>query len=293
MPPLFLESLMADNPVMIDGQLDNRLPVTDRGFQFGDGVFETMRLYAGGIPWIKAHLARLESGAWRLGLPCILDDIKDMVGRFLEMCPPEGVVRLSLTRGDSFGGYAQPRESAVRSVLQYRPLPSHIDVWQAKGVSVRICNLHLSAQPALAGIKHMNRLEQVLARQEWNRTDIQEGLMLDQAGRLVEGTMSNLFCVHGGTLLTPDLSAAGVEGVTREKVLQLAQRWSLPVIVGPVGMNDLIEADECFVTGSVMGVVPLVQLVSLPGDHNNITADWRIGPLTRKMQQGIRKQMEP
>jgi 4-amino-4-deoxychorismate lyase len=284
---------MADSPVMIDGQPDNRLPVTDRGFQFGDGVFETMRLYAGGIPWLKAHLARLESGAGKLGLPCALDDIRDMVRRFLEMCPPDGVVRLSLTRGDSFGGYAQPHNSATRSVLQYRSLPSHINVWQEKGIRIRICNLRLSAQPALAGIKHMNRLEQVLARQEWTRTDIQEGLMLDQAGQLVEGTMSNVFCVRGGTLLTPDLSVAGVEGVAREKVLQWAHRQSLPTIVGAVGMNDLVRADECFVTGAVMGVVPLVQLVSLPGDHNNITADWRTGPLTRQLQQDIRKQMEP
>ncbi|MGH8561871.1 MAG: aminodeoxychorismate lyase, partial [Nevskiales bacterium] len=161
-------------------------------------------------------------------------------------------------------------------LLLLYPMPGHpASHWQT-GIQVRICETRLAQNPRLAGIKHLNRLEQVLARAEWSNAAIAEGLMLDTDNRLIEGVSSNLFLVRDSKLLTPDLSRCGIAGVMREMILEAAPAYTKAVQVQDLSMTDLLAADECFVCNSIIGIWPVT---GLEGKR------WDIGPMTRKLQQ--------
>ena len=127
----------------------------------------------------------------------------------------------------------------------------------------------------LAGLKHLNRLEQVLARAEWQDTAYAEGLLCDTSGRVIEGVFSNLFLIKDGELITPDLSRCGVAGVMRAEILQQAQSLGISQTVRDVSYAELVAADEVFVCNSLYGIWPVCALA---------THDWPVGPLTRKLQ---------
>jgi 4-amino-4-deoxychorismate lyase len=141
---------------------------------------------------------------------------------------------------------------------------------------VRLCTTRLGSNPQLAGIKHLNRLEQVLARQEWNDPDIREGLLLDAEGFMIEGTMSNLFTVTGKSLATPDLTGCGVAGIMRTVVLEQAASLGLDVTVKPLPLAAVQQADEVFLTNSLIGIWPMIELENRA---------WNPGPVTRQMQE--------
>lgn len=142
----------------------------------------------------------------------------------------------------------------------------------------RICLTRLGQNTALAGIKHLNRLEQVLARREWGDPDIREGLLLDAEGNVVEGTMSNLFAIQGSTLVTPDLTRCGVAGIMRTVVLEQAAGLGLGVSVQPLPLAEVEQADELFLTNSLIGVWPVIGL-------GNCT--WVMGAVTRQLQERL------
>ena len=195
----------------------------------------------------------------------------------------EGVVKLILTRGDSQRGYAPAVDAAPRRILQGSPLPRYPAEHAEHGVRLFPCQTRLGEQPLLAGLKHLNRLEQVLARAEWQDSEHAEGLMRDGQGRVVEGVYSNLFLVRDGVLLTADLSRCGVAGVMRAALLQQAQAMAIPVQVRDLAFDELEQADEVFVCNSVYGVWPVRGFAAL---------NWSPGPLTRKLQAVARTLLE-
>jgi 4-amino-4-deoxychorismate lyase len=167
------------------------------------------------------------------------------------------VLKIIVTRGAGGRGYRPPEMPEPTRVVSIHAFPDYPhDHWR-KGVRMRLCEAWLSDQPLLAGIKHLNRLEQVMARREWDDPDIAEGLMRDAQGYVIEGTMTNLFLVKGRTLLTPELTRCGVAGVMRAVVLDLAERLSIPAVVGPVSLADVAGADSLFLTNSVIGIWPV------------------------------------
>ena len=141
-----------------------------------------------------------------------------------------------------------------------------------------LCRIRLAAQPALAGIKHLNRLENVLARSEWSDPGIAEGLLCDADGNVICGTMSNVFLVTGGELVTPDLARCGVAGVQRELVIELARSNNIPVRIASVSIDELLCADELFLVNSVIGVWQIAAL-----DRKT----WNAGPMTAQIRRWI------
>ncbi|PHX43858.1 4-amino-4-deoxychorismate lyase, partial [Pseudomonas syringae pv. syringae] len=168
----------------------------------------------------------------------------------------DGVMKLILTRGDSQRGYAPAPNAQSRRILQGGPAPAYPGVHAEQGVRLFACQTRLAEQPLLAGLKHLNRLEQVLARSEWSDSEHAEGLMRDTSGRLIEGVYSNLFLVSQGRLLTADLSRCGVAGVMRAELLDQAPKLGLTVDIRDLHMSDLESADEVFLCNSVYGVWP-------------------------------------
>lgn len=172
----------------------------------------------------------------------------------------KGVLKLILTRGDSQRGYVAPSGIRPNRILYLSDWPHAMQVRADAGVRLRFCTTRLGINPSIAGIKHLNRLEQVLARNEWQDDSIFEGLMLDVENRVVEGTMSNLFIEQNGKLLTPDLSQCGVAGVVRGLVLDVADEMGQSVLETRLTIDDLLNADACYITSSLLGVRQVARL---------------------------------
>ena len=191
---------------LVDGVPAQCIDVTDRGFQYGDGLFETIAYRDGGLEFWQRHMARLTQDCMRLGIEPPPADL--LLQESLSLCreQPDGVIKITVTRGSGGRGYRPPQQAQSRRVVSFHPMPPSGSTPRHQAVVVRLCDLRLSAQPALAGMKHLNRLEQVMARREWFDDQISEGLMCNTEGELIEGTQSNLFIVSGAVLYTPQLS---------------------------------------------------------------------------------------
>jgi 4-amino-4-deoxychorismate lyase len=257
----------------IDGQRADALPLTDRGLHYGDGLFETLAVKGGRIRRLDMHLDRLRHGCERLGMP-MPDDVQ--LQRELDTAVQEqdkAVLKLMLTRGSGGRGYRPPAETSVTRVLLRYPWPDYPAEWSEQGIELRICHTRLGLNPALAGVKHLNRLEQVMARAEWSEGP-QEGLMLGADGTVIEGTMTNLFASPAeGRLVTPDLALAGVAGVTRRHILESARGEGVSVEVRSLGLDELLESREIFVCNSIAGVWPVQRIGS---------RTYNIGPFARR-----------
>jgi 4-amino-4-deoxychorismate lyase len=261
----------------VDGCPADSLSIKDRGLAYGDGLFETIAVKHGRPSLLERHLQRLECGCERLGIAVDLPLIRRELLAFAAQLG-DGVMKLIVTRGDSQRGYAPALNAPSRRILQGGPAPAYPSAHGEQGVRLFPCQTRLGEQPLLAGLKHLNRLEQVLARSEWQDTDHAEGLMLDTSGRLIEGVYSNLFLISDGTLLTPELSRCGVAGVMRAELLEQAPRLGIPIAVRDIQMADLQQADEVFLCNSVYGVWPVRGFMHL---------SWPVGPLTRKLQRTV------
>ena len=258
----------------IDGQPATAVNLQNRGLAYGDGLFETIAVRNGQPSLMDGHLARLALGCQRLAIDADLALVRDEILRYASQLG-DGVAKLILTRGDSQRGYAPVAGAAPRRILQGSPLPSYPAEHAEHGVRLFPCQTRLGEQPLLAGLKHLNRLEQVLARAEWQDSEHAEGLMCDGQGRVIEGVYSNFFLVRDGVLLTADLSRCGVAGVMRGALLQQACALGIPVQVGDLPFAVLEQADEVFLCNSVYGVWPVRAFAAL---------NWSPGPLTRKLQ---------
>ncbi|MFV3416106.1 aminodeoxychorismate lyase [Pseudomonas nitroreducens] len=266
----------------IDGQSAEALSARDRGLAYGDGLFETICVSAGRPRLLARHRARLEEGVRRLSLPVSLDLVEDELLRFSALLG-DGVAKLMLTRGEGARGYAPQADARVRRLLLGSPAPAYPAKNGEEGVTLFPCATRLAEQPLLAGLKHLNRLEQVLARAEWSDPAFAEGLMRDVSGRIVEGVFSNLFLVKQGELITAELSRCGVAGVMRAEILERTRDLGLPVIVRDIEYGELAQADEVFLCNSLYGIWPVRGVAEFA---------WPVGPLTRKLQGQLRELLD-
>lgn len=263
--------------ILVNGRRTEQVSALDRGFTLGDGLFETIAVRKGRVRCWPEHGERLKEGSRCLGLP--MPDLGQLE-REMEQCRAgdlDGTLRITWTRGPGSRGYAiPPAVTPTRVVAWFPGLPA----FPQRPLNIRWCATRLGENPALSGLKHLNRLEQVLARSEWDHADIDEGLMRSVRGDVIECTSSNLFLVAAGALHTPDLSNCGVAGVVRSRVLRLARDMALPIEVRRIPQIDVLAADEVFVTNASRGIAAVGRI----GDQSWTAAP---GPLTRQLQQAL------
>lgn len=244
--------------MLIDGSAASCVDGGDRGLAYGDGLFETIAMVDGRVLALDQHLERFERDAARLGLRApsrasVLDDIRRLTnGR------DRGVLKVILTRGSGGRGYRSPVAQCERRITTLHAWPEI--VVPERGLCAFICKHPLSINPLTAGIKHLNRLDQVLASRSWPADDPFEGLMMDPDGGLVEGTRSNVFLVRNGTLATPLLERSGVAGIVRAALIALAKTQGITVDVRRIAAAEIDLADELFVTNSIIGVRSIARL---------------------------------
>jgi 4-amino-4-deoxychorismate lyase len=238
----------------INGRRSTRIDVRDRGLQYGDGVFETMRVRRGRVRLLDYHLQRLDAGCRRLDITRVaLPALRGEITRAARLCAA-GVLKLIVTRGAGPRGYRPTGRERCTRILALHALPGLPHVDESAPVRIRLCTTPLGQNPRLAGLKTLNRLESVLARAEWSDVRIWEGLMQDVEENIVCGTMSNLFLRQGSTLMTPALDRCGVLGVMRRWVLEQAGELGLNACERTIRWRDLSEAEEVFMTNAVVGL---------------------------------------
>jgi 4-amino-4-deoxychorismate lyase len=259
---------------LVNGWPAQSIDTADRGLAYGDGVFRTLIVRGGrALNWAR-HYQLLVRDCEKVAIAAppeavVLEEIR-------RLAPASATVKVIVTRGSSGRGYAYAQDSTPnRIVVAYPSLPVPPEPAE-QGVAARRCDLVLGEQPRLAGVKSLNRLENVLARAEWRDPGIREGFLCDAAGRLVEGTMSNVFMVKAGAVATPDLSRCGVAGAQRERVIDLLAAEGLACELRDLPFAELADADEIFLTNSVIGVWPVVRLAAWARPP---------GPVTRRAQR--------
>lgn len=242
---------------LVNGEYSDYISSSDRGLQFGDGLFETMSFYDGEIHLYNYHIERLMDGCRRLGITP--PDEKLIENELLELIADraDGVIKLIVTRGDTDRGYRYVDDIVANRVIRILPMPHNLSALRNNGVRMRVCETRLAINPALAGLKHLNRLEQVLARQEWKDDAIFDGIMLDTNGNVVEGVVSNIFIVKNESLITPPLIECGVVGTMRRKVMEVAAEQSISCVEKTLTLDDVSAADEMYITNSLIGMIPV------------------------------------
>jgi 4-amino-4-deoxychorismate lyase len=269
--------------MLVNGKQGNLISIRDRGFLYGDGVFRTLRVTQGKAQQWPLHYQKLQHDCAALGITCpdvglLSDELNDLLTRH-----PNGVVKLIVTRGEGTRGYAPPACAEPMHLWDISSFPEYPADWVTHGIKAQLCRLRLSQQPRLAGIKHLNRLENVLAAAEWNdaQSGIAEGLLLDAKDNVIEGTRSNLFLVSQGKLITPDLSCCGVAGVQRDRVMAWATRHDMPLQVRDVELDEVLRADELFLVNSIIGLWPIRELEQ---------CSWCTFPISAQIRHSLEEQ---
>ena len=257
---------------LVNGEISTFVNSANRGLNYADGLFETLSVHNGRPRRWQAHMDRLGAGCERLGLVMPAQAVLLREVQTVSAGLADAVVKIVLTRGGQGRGYMPPEnDSCVRIVSAYI-YPDGILELAREGVKARICELRLAIQPALGGMKHLNRLEQVLASVETRQAGAVEGILLDNEDHVISAISANIFLVMEDRLLTPRLDRCGVRGVVRSQILssfgaRCEQRRM---------MADMLqEADEVFICNTVRGIVPITAI----DDH-----EYGIGPVTRELQ---------
>lgn len=269
--------------LLVNGQSQSQVSVQDRGLAYGDGLFETIAINRDKVQFWPQHWQRLATGLDRLGFSCDIAQLKDAIETDIKALVghnhlPQSVLKITITRGSGGRGYLPPTDMQATRIVQLSPWPAGREHLAVSGVHVRLCQQPWGANKTLAGLKHLNRLDQVLARQEWHDDSFHEGIMLNQQGCVQSGVMSNVFIEQDGQLYTPDNHSAGINGIMAGQVQHLAQQLGIAVTSRPISLAMLEKADALFLTNSLNGIWPVVKFAQV---------DYAIGPLTQRLQQDL------
>jgi len=263
---------------LVDGEISDRISAADRGLQYGDGLFETIAVTSGQPRFWQGHVDRLTAGCERLGIPVAPQSI--LLRELKTVCAgrTKCIVKIIITRGSSERSYSPVSLNQSTRIVSSHAWPAQERDPGVFGVRGRLCELRLGMQPVLAGIKHLNRLEQIMARAEWDDQFVYEGILLDREDHVICGVSSNIFLVYSGRLLTPRLDRCGVRGVMRNAILNaFRERCEQRRLM----LDMLPEAPEIFICNSVHGVLPVTRI-----DH----WEYEIGPVTREVQEWLEQQ---
>jgi 4-amino-4-deoxychorismate lyase len=254
----------------VDGEPGASISSFDRGLSYGHGLFESMRLWQGKLPLLDRHLNRLALGAKILAIEFDRNNFKHELQNMVAAFPADGLVKIILTAADATRGYRYARKVSPRCIVQYFAArnDTRLDILQ-------ICDYRLPDNPPLAGIKHLNRLDQVMAAAEL--APQRDGLLLDQSDKVIESLSGNLFVLFRGHWLTPSLFKAGVAGVMRGLLRDdIFPALAIPLTTGDIDLATLRDADELFISNAVMGIQPIYEVAGL--------RQWPEAPITAAIQ---------
>ena len=252
--------------IWINGQQGKRIEISDRGLNYGDGLFLTMRVSeAGKILFFKSHLSRIEQAVVRLNIKNeagywqLPNSQKLLLEQIAKKNPSRGI-KLLISRGSGGRGYSALGCTDINTVITVFDLPINYSQQQKTGVKLTLSDIKLSKQPKLSGMKHLNRLEQVLIKSQLLADGFQDWLVMDTDRHIIESSMANLFFFNGDKWYTPVLSSSGVAGVMRERVICALLSLGFNVEVTDIEIEDLDKITHVLMTNSLMGAVNITQI---------------------------------
>ena len=286
-----------DAVTLVNGLQETGVSPFDRGLAYGDGVFETIALRQGQVQLWSQHCQRLTKGLLTLGLSQNQQDAQHLIEQLrLDVVAAaglysheHGVIKLTITRGVGGRGYLAPQSPIHTRIVNVGPWPMGREDLPKTGIHARLCNHPWSNNAALAGLKHLNRLDQVLARNEWQQGNIHEGIMRNQQGHVISGVMSNLFIEQDGILIQPLLDDCGIHGVMAQQVCVVAKQLSIPVQQKIIPLDQLLQADAVFLTNSLNGIWPLVSLDA--SEQNLGQHQWGVTAMTKRLQKTLNQSL--
>ncbi len=229
----------------------------DRGLLYGHTAFETIAVVNSKPRLLVQHLDRLSSAAASLSIPLNEDKLRTELDRFCTNIE-QGCIRITISIGSGGRGYQSPEKPQALRILSEHAYPEYPTSYRASGVHLGVSEVRLAHQPLLAGIKHGNRIEQIIARQQWHG-DWQEALLLDYSDRVIEATSANVFIVKDELIFTPELNQCGVEGVMRNHILELATELGFKTKLVSLSLDEVLTADEVFLSNSLIGIWPVAR----------------------------------
>lgn len=244
----------------VNGEMQGSLDARDRAVQFGDGCFTTARVLHGKVLCLQAHLQRLQQACERLMIAGV--DWQRLAQEMASVASgdDDGVLKVILTRGSGGRGYSPSGCQQPARIISLAAYPAHYHTLRTRGVRLALSTIRLGKNPLLAGIKHLNRLEQVLIRTELEQTAADEALVLDSDGMLVECCAANLFWRVGKQVFTPDLTASGVNGIQRQQVMQQVIALGYHLREVRQEYEVLAHAEEVLITNALMPILPVSQI---------------------------------
>lgn len=263
---------------MLNGVCSDSVSLSDRSFQYGDGCFTTMLTRNGVICHWPLHIERMNAC---LDTLCISRPDWSVIEAWLaEMASSDPIagIKLHISRGEGGRGYSPTQVASPNVTINRFPYPALYEQWTKDGVKLGVCQQRLGHTPILAGHKHNNRLEQILLKAELEQQSLVDGVALDIDGNVIETTMANLFWVKEARLFTPRLDKSGVSGVMRRVVLEKAQADGIEVQIGDFLLTSVLEAEEVFMTNSILGVAPVAAIS---------THQFQVGKITNRIQEMI------
>ena len=262
---------MSQNLSLINGEFKDSISVYDRGLAYGDGFFETMlwdsleeknETNVGVEFWLR-HLRRIKDGCqlMQINLPFDEEIIRqrNLILKASLKEKKSGLLKMVVTRGVGGRGYKFERNMIPTIIFLSLPKPKVKKEYFKQGVVVKICKTQLSKNTNLFGYKHLNRLDSVLARSEWEDKNIFEGIFVDSKRNILEGTMTNIFFVHEKTLITPPIIDSGINGVMRQVIIDKAKFFFDKLVIQKINLRDVEKFDQMFLTNSVLKVIPVIR----------------------------------
>ncbi len=269
--------------MLVNGKQGDLISIRDRGLFYGDGVFRTLLSFQGQALHWPLHYQKIQQDCTALGITCPSIAVLSAELDELLLEHPDAVLKLIVTRGQGTRGYTPPSQTAPTHIWDVSELPDPPPDASTSGVKVSWCQLRLGAQTRLAGIKHLNRLENVLAAREVCEADAKEGLLMNASDNVISGTRSNLFLVKNGVLVTPDLSSCGVCGVQRDRIFEWAAQHKIAVQIRDIRQCEVLDADELFLVNTVIGLWSIGEL----GDHKLNGQKWSTFPLSMRIRRDL------
>lgn len=247
---------------LINGEFTANLPVSDRAVQFGDGCFTTARVKNGSVRFLGQHIVRLQQACEKLLIPFREWSLLEREMQQLAAVESQAVLKVMITRGSGGRGYSAANCLQPTRILSVSAYPSFYPQWREQGINLVLSPVRLGINPHLAGIKHLNRLEQVLIRTHLEQTQAQEALVLDSDGWLTECCAANLFWRKGFEVFTPYVDKSGVNGTMRQHIIACLADSSWRVTEVRERLDSLAQADEVLICNALMPVIPVNQAES-------------------------------